>query len=162
MSEFAPYETPSPPPTRGLRLPAEYYSLPPGDIKPLFPRGLRIGCGVASAVFIVGLFAAGGWLSGGGAGRALAWMLGAIQADLGGMYDKEVTRSQQAALDAELLRLQGNVERGRLPITKVQTVLGILRSAISDRRLTRAEVDQITKTAHDANATAAPPGKTSP
>lgn len=167
MSEFAPYETPppppaEPPPARGARLPADYYSLPPSEIKPIFPRGLRIGCGVASGAFLAALFALGAWLSGSGLGRLLSVAVQLSQVQLGQMNEKDVAAAQKTALDAELTALQKNVEAGRVSAPKVQDVLSTTRSAIRDGKLSRTEADQITKAAHDANASAATPRKTSP
>jgi len=160
VSEFAPSETPvpspQPPARRGPRLPAEYYSLPAADIQPIFPRGLRLGCGVASAVFIVALFAAGGWLSGNGAAKFLAWTLQMVQIDLGGMYDKDVSKAQKEQLDAALADLQKNVDAGKVPIARIQAVLTAMRTAVKDRKLSPAEVEQITKAAREANQKTSP------
>ena len=166
MSEFAPSETspplPQPPPSRGARLPAEYYSLPPSDSTPIFPRGLRLGCGIASAVFLLALFAFGAWLSGSGTARLLSFAVQMSQLQIGQINDKEVAAAQKTALDAELTALQRNIDQGRVSLPKVQVVLSTIRTAIRDQKLTRSEADQITKAAHDANAGAAAPRQTSP
>ena len=166
MSEFAPYENqsppPQPPPSRGVRLPADYYALPPSEIQPIFPRGLRMGCGIASAVFLVALFAFGAWISGSGAPRLLSFMLQMVHLEIGQINDKEVPAPQKTALDAELTALQKNVDEGRVPLPKLQGVLTTIQAAIRDRKLTAGEADRITKAAHDANAGAAAPRKTSP
>jgi len=147
-----------------VRLPAEYYSSPASEIRPLFPRGMRIGCGIASAAFLVLLFAGGAWLSGGGAGRMMAFALQLIQIDLGSMYAKDVGAEEKKSLDDELTALQRNVKEGNVPVSRVQGVMTTLRPAVSDKKLTREEVRQLVKAARaaNANASASPSGQAAP
>lgn len=121
-----------------------------------------MGCGIASAAFIVLLFAAGAWLSGGGASRLMGWALQMIHIDLGSMYAKDVTAAEKKAVDDELLALEHNVEQGKVAVTSVQGVMATLRPAISDQKLTRDEVQQLIKVTHEVNAKAKAPAQPKP
>lgn len=155
-STFTPPDSQEPrPASPSFRLPADYYATPV-DARPLFPRWVPIGCGIAAAVFIAVLFIGGAVVSHGGMGRGMDFVLGMMQDEMSGMYAADVPPVSRKALESELESLRANIRTERVKVSNLDPVMTTLREAISDRKLTNAEVEDLRKKIRAAN-TPAPP-----
>src|SRR5437763_12118625 len=85
-----------------FRRPADYYSTPIGDAKPLFPRWVPYGCGTAAIVFLIVVCAGGFFAVHGGMGQLLDMMFGSMQTEIDKMFTKEVSPAQKAAFEREM------------------------------------------------------------
>jgi hypothetical protein len=135
-----------------FRRPADYYSSPVGDQKPLFPKWVPYGCGSAAIVLLVVVFLAGVFAARGGMGQLLDLMFGSMQGEIDRMFTKDVLPPQKAAFDREMKALRDRVRQNRLPIDRLQPLLRDLRDAVSDERVTPAEAEQLTKEMHALNS----------
>ena len=145
-------------PNLPFRRPADYYSTPTGDAKPLFPRWVPYGCGTAAIVLLVVVFIGGVFAARGGMGQMFDFMFGSMQGEIDKMFTKDVTPAQRAAFDNEMKTMRDAVRQNRLPIDRLQPLLRTMRDVTSDEHVTPAEADQLTKEMHDIN-TAPPPKK---
>jgi hypothetical protein len=145
-------------PNLPFRRPADYYSTPTGDAKPLFPRWVPYGCGAAAIVLLVVVFVGGVFAARGGMGQLFDFMFGSMQGEIDKMFTKDVTPAQRAAFDNEMKTMRDAVRQNRLPIDRLQPLLRTMRDVTSDEHVTPAEADQLTKEMHEIN-TAPPPKK---
>ena len=145
---------PPPPEPRPLpfRRPADYYAAPLSEVRPLFPRWVPFGCGTASLLMIVVLFAAGAWAGSGKGGSIFATLFSTMQDEMHDMFTKDVTPAQKAAFDAEMNAMRTNLANGKISIDHLQPLLHSIRDASIDSKITPAEAAQLTKAAHDVNA----------
>jgi hypothetical protein len=74
-----------------FRVPADYYAAPTSEVRPVFSRGVKIGCGVASAALLLIIFAAGAIVAHRGIGKLMDPLLGMMSDEIGSMYAKDVT-----------------------------------------------------------------------
>ncbi len=132
-------------------LPFEYYSSPDAQ-RPIFPRGVGIGCGIASVVFLLAIFIGGAVVARNGLGRFMDPLIGMMADEMDPMYAKDVTPAQRTALADEIKRLRENIRTGKVPVAKLETVMSSLREAIKDERITPAEVQSLTRQIHDTNS----------
>src|SRR5437868_7023474 len=93
-----------------LRPPADYYAAPPSEKRPLFPRWVSLGCGIASAAFLVVGFATAAIVMHTGLGKLMAVVLDMSASELPPLMGKDVTPAQRQALNQELTQLSKNVE----------------------------------------------------
>jgi hypothetical protein len=149
-----PTEPPQPPPAPrpglGFRLPADYYTSPVTEVKPLFPRWVPIGCGSAALLFLIVLFIGGAFISRGGLGWFMDFSLQQIQNEAPPMYGSDATPQQRKAFDDEMNRLRAGVREGRVSMPKLQPVLEGLQDAISDKLLRGEELDKLVKQMREA------------
>jgi len=152
--------TSSNPPSESLpfRRPADYYSTPLADVKPLFPRWVPFGCGTAAIVLLVIVFLGVIFAARGGMGQLFDMMFGSMQGEIDKMFTKDVSPAQRAAFDGEMKTMRDRVRQNRLPIDRLQPLLRTMRDVTSDEHVTPAEADQLTKEMHAIN-TAPPPKK---
>jgi len=145
---------PPPPEPRPLpfRRPADYYAAPLSELRPLFARWVPFGCGTASLVVMVVLFAAGAWAGSGRGGSIFATLFGTMQDEIHDMFTKDVMAAQKAAFDSEMNALRANLGNGKVSIDRLQPLLRSIRDASIDSKVTPAEAAQLTKAAHDVNA----------
>jgi len=141
----------SPTPSLPFRRPADYYATPIGDAKPLFPRWVPFGCGIASIVLIVVVFTGGYFAIHGGMGRLLDWMFGSMQSEVQKMFTKEVSAAQKASFESEMKTMRDSVRQNRLPMDRLQPLLKTMRDVTEDEHVTPAEADQLTKEMHAVN-----------
>ena len=134
-----------------FRRPADYYSTPVGDAKPLFPRWVPYGCGIASIALLVIVFVGGYFAVHGGMGRLLDMMFGSMQGETEKMFTKEVTTAQKAAFEREMRTMRDSVRQNRLPMDRLQPLLRTMRDVSEDEHVTPAEADQLTKEMHAVN-----------
>jgi hypothetical protein len=147
----------SPPPR--FHIPADYYAAPTADIRPLFPRGVKLGCGVASAVLLLIIFAAGAVVAHRGIGKLMDPLLGMMSDEISSMYAKDVTPPQRNALAGEITALREGIRNGRVPVARLDPIMTSLREAIRDQRLTQVETEKLTKEIHAVNAAPPPASK---
>lgn len=135
-------------PERRTLWPAEYYSsaTPP----PVLPRWASYGCGAASVVVLLVVFAGGAWLSKGGFIQLLDFTFGMTLGEMRGMYAKDVTAEQKKALESEIDSMRAGLRSGKVPVKDVQPVLQSLQKAIGDEKLTAKEVESVTAAARKA------------
>lgn len=128
--------------------PAEYYELP--QTKRILPRWVPFGCGMASIVFLLLLFAGGAALSGGRAGAFLESMFGKMQTDIDGEFTKDVTAQQRAAFDGEMKALRVRIRTSQVKMEKLQPLLRAMLEASEDNKITPAEADRLIAAARQA------------
>lgn len=135
--------------------PAEYYSGPsPATV---LPRGVTFGCGAASVVALILIFAGGAFMASGGLVQLMDFTFGMSMADVRGMYAAEVTAAQKKELEDAIEQLRGGLRDGRVSVTQLQPVLETMRKGIGDKKLTPSEVDALTTAARKATAAKLPP-----
>ena len=137
-------------PPRTFRLPADYYSTPPADVRPLFPKWVPLGCGTASAVLLVLLFAGGAILTGPRLAQFMDYVVGSSLGEVKGMYAKDVTADQKARFDTEVKQLRENLRSGKVSMQNFQPFLKLMQTVMGDKKVTHEEVDRLTKAAHEA------------
>jgi hypothetical protein len=150
---FTPPATPPPPQAPSplpFRVPADYYSAPV-QVRPLFPKWVPLGCGIAAATFIAIMFVGGAVASHGGVGRVMDFLLGMMQNELAGYYSADVPPASRQALESELDGLRANIRAERVPFANLDPVMSSLRAATEDKKITNAEVDEIRKKIAEAN-----------
>ena len=153
IGEAAPSTPPGVRAKRPFRFPAEYYCAPLAEVRPIFPRGLVIGCGSASAVILVLMFAAGAVFSGPRFGELLDLFVGTSVGELHGMYAPDVSPAEKQRFDAEIQRVREGLRSGKIPAKNLQPFIKEMQTAIGDKHVTAEELERLTKTAHDAQAT---------
>ena len=152
-------------PPRAFRLPADYYSTPPADVRPLFPKWVPLGCGTASAVLLVLLFVGGAIITGPRLAEFTDYVVGSSLGELKGMYTKDVTAAQKARFDAEVKQLRENLRSGKISMQNFQPFLQAMNTVVGDKKVTGEEVDRLTKAAHEAilrGTTKTPPVEEAP
>ena len=138
-----------------FRRPADYYTAPLSEVRPIFPRWVPFGCGAASLVAVLVLFAGGAVFSS-GKGSALFTLLFTMMRDeLRGMYAKDVTSAQKAAFDAEMKVVLKNLEDGKVGMDQLQPMLQTIRDASMDNSVSGGEVEKLTRVAREVNEKAA-------
>jgi hypothetical protein len=140
-----PPATPPAPPARRFLWPADYYSsaTPP----PVLPRGVSYGCGAASVLVLIIVFAGGAWLSSGGFVQFMDFALGMTLGEMRGMYTPDVTAAQKQALESEVEAMRTKMRDGSVPAAKLQGFLQTLQKTMKDEKMTGAEVQQLTAAA---------------
>jgi hypothetical protein len=134
-----------------FRLPADYYTAPADEVRPVFPRWMPLGCGGAALVFLVLLFIGGAWAGGGGFGSVLDWVLGKMEPELTSSYTPDVTPTQRTAFEREYAHLREGVRNNKVDLVKMQKVLQSISEASSDKKLTSDEVVKLTKQMSEAS-----------
>lgn len=157
VSETLPPTEPAPERRAPFRLPADYYSSPVSEVRPVFDKWVPYGCGTAAILFVVLLFLGGALAGSGGLGRFLDTMFSMMQTELTGSFATDVTPQQRAAFDAEYAKFRTNVRANRLDLSKMQNFLKTMSASQEDKKVTRGEVDELTKQLHDLNAAATKP-----
>lgn len=142
--------SPNAEPPRAFRLPADYYSTPPSEVRPLFPKWVPLGCGTASAVVLVLLFAGGAIVTGPRLAQFMDFVVGSSLGELKGMYAKDVTAGDKARFDGEVKQLREKLRAGKVSMQNFQPFLKLMQSVIVDKKVSHEEVDRLTKAAHEA------------
>lgn len=135
--------------------PAEYYSGP--SPVAVLPRGVTFGCGAASLVALLLIFAGGAFMASGGLVQLMDFTLGMSMGDVRGMMAADVTPAQKKDLEDAIEQLRGGLRSGKVSVGQLQPVLETMRKGISDRKLTPAEVETLTAAARKASAAKLPP-----
>lgn len=138
-------------PPRAFRWPADYYSTPVSDVRPIFPRWVALGCGTAAAVFLVVLFVGGAFVAP-HLPEIADMFLGTTLGELRGMYAPDVTAPEKARFEDEVKQLREEMRANKVSLQNVQPFLKSVASTMRDKKVTAQEVEQLTKSAHDARA----------
>jgi len=141
----------SPPTSLPFRRPADYYSSPPGEKRPLFPHWVPFGCGAAAIALLLIVFLGGVFVAHGGMGQLFDMMFGSMQGEIDHMFTKDVTPAQKQAFDSEMKTMRGAVRENRLPVDRLQPLLRDFRDAVSDEHVTPAEAQKLTNEMHALN-----------
>ena len=150
MTDVTPQES------RRVLWPAEYYSTPTPEA--ILPRGVSYGCGAASILVLVIVFAGGVFLTTGGLTDFMDFVLGMSFGEL--KYDPAVTPAQKKSLTTEVDALRENLRTKKVPVAKLQPFLQSLQKAGADGTVNAAEAKQLEGAAYALNTTARPtPGK---
>lgn len=142
-------------PARRFVWPADYYSGP--SPVAVLPRGVTFGCGAASIVVLLLIFAGGAFMGSGGLVQFMDFALGMSMGDVRGMYAAEVTAAQKQELETAIEQLRVGLREGKVSVAQLQPVLETMRKGISDRKLQPAEVEALTAAARKATAAKLPP-----
>jgi hypothetical protein len=156
MDEFNPTEPPPaalpPEPVADplpFRRPADYYAAPEKDRRPLFPRWVPLGCGWASVLLVILLFAIGALAP--RSGSVFGWLFGKIGSDIPPHFQRDVTPVQKAEFAAEIKNLQVAANAGKLKLDKTQSFLKLVTDVDGDEKVDHAEADKLIAAARELN-----------
>jgi len=152
MDEFISNETPPVAPatdTLPFRRPADYYSTPGSDLRPLLPRSVGTGCGWAALIFVMALFALGAFAPRSGA--ILDMLFGKIQDDLTPHFTRDVTPAQKSAFAAEMATLRASAKAGTLKLDSTESFLHLATEVDADEKIDHAEVDKLIAALRNVN-----------
>ena len=144
---------PIPPEPAPFRRPADYYSSPADEVRPIFPRWVPFGCGTASFVLLLLLVGAAIGVSSGAFSSVFDMAFGSMQTDIDKMMTPDVKPPQKAAFDNEMKTMRASVRAGKLKIDRMQPLMRTMRDVVSDQRVTGPEVDRLTHELHTINTT---------
>ena len=142
------------PPAPSFRRPADYYSSPIEEVRPVFPRWVPYGCGTASIVLLIALVAGAAGVSSGAFGELFELVFASMQGEIDKMMTADVKPPQKAAFDAEMKRMRDAIRNNRLKIDQLQPLMRAVREASSDEKVTAPEVDRLMKQIHALNQAA--------
>ena len=128
---------------RGVPLPAEYYSTPPGDRRPLVAEWVPIGCGAVSVAILLAVFTGGYFAAHGGASSLMQWVISQSRSDISRIFAKDVTPQQKKTFDAEMAALEKNIAAKRVGITALQPFLRDMRDFMLDQKVTADETRRL-------------------
>lgn len=131
------------PPRRRFPLPAEYYSTPPGDRRPIVAPWAPKGCGIASLVVLAIAFTGGYIASHGGAMALMNLFIDQARSDVAKMFTKDVTAQQKDTFDREMGALQKNLDARRVSLEALQPVLRDMREVVIDSSVTPDEANKL-------------------
>jgi hypothetical protein len=159
VSETLPTPEPAPLPRAPFRLPpfrlpADYYSSPVAEVRPVFDKWVPFGCGTLAMIFVAFLFIGGAFAGRGGMGSLFDAVFSMMQSELTNAFTKDVTPPQRSAFDAEYTAFRANLRANRVELPKVQELLKTVSAAQEDSKVTTDEVQRLTKEMHALNAAA--------
>src|SRR5437867_6165538 len=102
MIPGAPPEGEHPSATLPFRRPADYYSSPVGDARPLFPRWVPYGCGGAAILVLIAVFGLGLLAARGGIGPLFELMFATMEGEIDKMFTRDVTPNEKAVFAEEM------------------------------------------------------------
>jgi hypothetical protein len=135
---------------RRFAWPAEYYSGP--SPVAVLPRGVTFGCGAASIVALLLVFAGGAFMASGGLVQLMDFALGMSMGDVRGMFTADVTTEQKAELESAIEQLRLGLRDGKVPVAHLQPVLETMREGVSDKKMSPSEVDALAAAARKARS----------
>ena len=118
---------------RRFQWPADYYSAPtPPSV---LPPWAALGCGAASIVILLVVFAGGAWLSRGGFTDFMDMALGMSVAEMKGMYAHDVTPAQRESLDAAIESMRGALREEKISVAALQPFMQEMQKAVRDETI---------------------------
>ncbi len=138
------------PPRRRVYRPADYYSS--ASPERVLPQWAPFGCGAASVLILIIVFAGGAWLASGGFTQMMDLVIGMTMGEMRGMLAKDVTAAQKDALEREIETLRKNLREEKVSVQKLQPLLEAIRKATDDKKVDPREVDSLTALAKELNA----------
>lgn len=139
-----------------FRFPADYYSAPLSEVKPVLPKWVPWGCGTAAAIFVIGLLIIGSLMTGSRLAALVDLTLGMSMGEVKAAYASDVTDVQKAAFDQEVDAMRKNLREGTISTADIQPFLKTMQKAIKDEKVTGAEVEALTSAARAASRSKAP------
>src|SRR6185295_16563959 len=124
LSDITPVISPDPeppalpPPSLPFRRPADYYSSPVGEVRPLFPKWVPFGCGTAAIVGLLVVFGLGIAVSRGGMGELFNFMFASMQGEMDKMFTKDVKPADKMAFEAEMKAMRESVRQNRISVDR--------------------------------------------
>ncbi|HYK05898.1 MAG TPA: hypothetical protein VE974_29415 [Thermoanaerobaculia bacterium] len=137
---------------RGFVWPADYYSS--ATPAPAVPSALTYGCGAASLLVLLVIFAGGAFVSGSGLSSFMDMALGMSLGEMRGMYAAEVTPARKQSLEAEVEKMREGLRGGKVSIVALQPFMQNLQGAITDRKVTAQEAALLEESARKISASA--------
>lgn len=138
------------PPKSGFQWPCEYYSS--ATPAPVLPQWAPFGCGAASVVVLILVFAGGALLS---SDRFLDFMdfaIGMSVSEMKGQYAAEVSAEQKKALEAEIDAMRKNLRENAISMQDMQPFLRRLTEVTADRKVTPPEAGSLLGVARKINS----------
>jgi hypothetical protein len=132
--------------------PADYYSGPSPER--VLPRWASLGCGAASVLILVLVFAGGTYLAHGGFTELMDLVFSMTMGELRGMYTKDVTAPQKKSLDDEIETLRANMRNEKITVQSIQPLLKDIQKVSADKKVDAHEVEQLLAEAKKVNARA--------
>ena len=130
--------------------PADYYSS--ASPERVLPAWASYGCGAASLLVLLLVFAGGAYLAGGGFTDLMDLALGMTLSEMRGMYTSDVTAAQKKELEREVEAMREKLRTQKLSVQRIQPVLEAIRKATGDEKLNANEVESITALTRKTNA----------
>ncbi len=81
------------------------------------------------------------------------FVIGTSLGELRSMETRDITPAQKQQFEAEVARLREGIRGGKVPVKNLQLFIKEMQTAVADKRVTPDELQQLTKAAHDAQAT---------
>jgi len=122
--------------------PADYYSS--ASPERVLPVWASYGCGAASLLVLLLVFAGGAYLAGGGFTDLMDLAFGMTLSEMRGMYTSDVTAAQKQELEREVEAMREKLRTQKLSVQRIQPVLEAIRKATTDEKLDGKEVQRIT------------------
>lgn len=135
---------------RRFQWPADYYST--ATPAPVLPQWAALGCGVASVVILVLVFAGGAFLSRGGFTDFMDMALGMSIGEMKGMYGDDVTPPQRESLDAAIESMRQSLREEKISVASLQPFMQEMQKAVSDEKVTASEAQALEATARRITA----------
>jgi hypothetical protein len=135
--------------------PADYYSGPSPER--VLPQWASFGCGAASALILVLVFAGGAYLAHGGFTELMDMVFSMTMGELRGMYTKDVTAPQKKSFDDEIETLRANMRNEKITVQSIQPLLKDIQKVSADKKVDAHEVGQLLAEAKKINARAKKP-----
>jgi hypothetical protein len=149
LSDLVPQPEPSPQPgARRLTLPAEYYDSAPGPAA--LPRGLKLGCGIASLALLVIAFGGAVVLRSYGLNKIFAMTIDKSHSEMSGMYAKDVPPAKRKEVDTAISGVSSDLAADRVQFVRLQPLFEKMKDAMEDKTITNGEADELLKAAADA------------
>ena len=123
------------------RRPADYYSS--GAPERVLPQWAPYGCGGAALLVLILVFVGGAYASRGGLAQFMDLAFGLTMSEMRGMYTKDVTAEQKAALEREVAAMRKNLREETISVQTIEPVLQVIRKASADEKISRSEIDVI-------------------
>ena len=134
-----------------FRRPADYYSSPVEDVKPIFPRWVPFGCGSVSIVLLIVLVIGAAMASSGAFGEMFDLVFASMQGEVDKMMGRDVKAADKATFDSEMKTMRDAIRTKRLSVDRVQPLLRSIREVSADERVTAEEVKRLTRELREIN-----------
>lgn len=90
-------------------------------------------------------------VSGEGFASLLDLVLGTTMGELRAMMAKDIPEDQKARFEDEVKAMREKLRNREVPVARVQPFLKEMQRAVGDKTVTKEELEELTKVAHDAS-----------
>jgi hypothetical protein len=143
---------PTAPAVPPFRRPADYYSSPADTLRPIFPKWMPFGCGIASLVVIAAMVLMAAGISSGAFNDLFGFVLTSMESEVVKMMATDVKPQQKVAFKAEMKTLRDSISSGKTTMDKLQPLMKSIRDVSIDERVTGPEIERLTREVHALNA----------